>query len=380
MGGGALGFGAVWLITGLSGADPVPRGDGIQLGEIAILIATLLPTAFALIAVHELGHVLGGRLAGFRFQLLVVGPVQLRRVGDRIRPAWNRNPGLAGGLAMSSPRPGDTERLAERMIRVVAGGPLASVALGLVGLVGMRLLPEGTLQSGSVGLMAGSAVAMTGIGSLGIGLVTLIPGRTGGFLTDGARLLRLLRGGPEAEGEAAMLGLIGSAMGGVRPREWSISLLERAARVEDPVFRASALWYRWLNALDRGVGEEADHRREAIAALGVLPQAARPSMAYPLVGRLADVGEVEAARELWETLEPGRGIVDPVQPPLAEASLRLSEGAPDQARALLQAARSRLEQSLDPMSRELAAERITMLERRMTSGGDSAAPPRSPAS
>ena len=49
----------------------------VSLGLMAILVA------FAAVAVHELGHVLGGLCAGFRFNSLRIGPLRIHR-GFRI--------------------------------------------------------------------------------------------------------------------------------------------------------------------------------------------------------------------------------------------------------------------------------------------------------
>jgi hypothetical protein len=58
--------------------------------------------------------------------------MRLERAGTGWRLGLNRSVALGGGLAGSAPR--DSERLRERTAVMVAGGPLASLALGLAAL------------------------------------------------------------------------------------------------------------------------------------------------------------------------------------------------------------------------------------------------------
>ena len=61
---------------------------GMSMGQRGIV---LLPFALAIgllfaIAAHELGHLLAGRLAHFRPQLVIIGPVGFARQGAAFRP------------------------------------------------------------------------------------------------------------------------------------------------------------------------------------------------------------------------------------------------------------------------------------------------------
>src|SRR3712207_6939264 len=58
---------------------------GFSPGEKVVTIATILVLLPLVIAVHEAGHLLGGRLAGFRALLFVVGPFRIERSGEGFR-------------------------------------------------------------------------------------------------------------------------------------------------------------------------------------------------------------------------------------------------------------------------------------------------------
>ena len=239
--GAAVGYG---LASGeaLDALDALP---GWALG------AVLLVGIFFVIAVHEAGHLAGGAAAGFRFALFVVGPLRLERDRGRIKASLNRNIGLFGGLALSVPR--DGHDLRRRVAWLVAGGPLASVALAAA--AGAAAWALGGAWGAALGLIAFLSGA--------IALATLIPTRAGGFASDGARLLTLARGGPEAEREAAIFAVLAQAMNGARPRDWDAAVLERACALRDgEPMEEAALNFLALHALDL---DDAERAREALA-------------------------------------------------------------------------------------------------------------------
>ncbi|MGK7312515.1 MAG: hypothetical protein ACN0LA_09770 [Candidatus Longimicrobiales bacterium M2_2A_002] len=98
-----------------------------------LLLGGAVGAVVAVLAVHEAGHLLAGRLVGFRFLLFIVGPLRVAREGDRVQVGWNRSLSLAGWLAATGPTPDRLERLRRRTAIMVAGGPLTSLAAGAGG-------------------------------------------------------------------------------------------------------------------------------------------------------------------------------------------------------------------------------------------------------
>src|SRR4249919_3140017 len=80
------------------GASPFRR-------ELHLLVAlvALTVTMAAVLAAHELGHALGGRIAGWHLRSLVVGPVRLVRRNQRLVIWWHRMYSLYGGAVLLSP-------------------------------------------------------------------------------------------------------------------------------------------------------------------------------------------------------------------------------------------------------------------------------------
>lgn len=298
------------------------------------LVVLLLLISYAGIAVHELGHVAGGLLARFRFYLYVAGPLRVEREPDtgRVRVGFNRVVGLAGGIAAMLPT--GTHDLRRRFGYLIAGGPLASFALGVAAWAAARAA-EGTAP------VAWIVLNMTALISAALGLVTLIPMRSGGFTSDGGRLLRLIRGGPEAEREAATLPLLSLSYNETPPRQWPRDLVERAVALQDASSEecyANLLAY--YHALDSGDLVLAGRRLDrALELLEASPKAMHPGVHLEAAFFVAAHRHNAARASEHLALVPPNafGVTGPERD-RAHAALALAEGDPARARELAEKA------------------------------------------
>ncbi|WP_219156056.1 M50 family metallopeptidase [Hymenobacter profundi] len=235
-------------------------------------MALLLVAWLVAVGLHELGHALAGRLQGFRLHWLTIGPLMWRRQPTgHLRFEWNRNLNTAGGLALSVPT--DDVRLRERFRVFAAGGPLASLLWGALGVGLYTLLP-----AAAQGTVPAIALVLSGGISLLLFVVTIIPFHTGGFASDGMRLLNLSRRGPKQELEVSMLTASIRSMVGTRPRELNRSALEAAAalHVEHPL-KCHLSHYLYLHYLDAGdpvaAGQQLAHYRQQLSQVPAALQA-----------------------------------------------------------------------------------------------------------
>jgi len=216
----------------------------------------VFPALFLLvIAIHELGHLLGGLSQGMRFLLLIFGPFQWNATKDGVRFRWVTNLGLMGGVAATLPVRMDNLR--QQLIPMIAGGPLASLLLATL---------AGLLSVSVTGRIAGYA-AIVALLSLAIFVATAIPFRAGGFMSDGMQLLEVRRGGPSVIERADLLAVIATSLGGVRPRDWDAALMARleAMNSAEPL-RLLACWMMLLQrAMDCGDTSQAAHYAKALA-------------------------------------------------------------------------------------------------------------------
>lgn len=224
--------------------------DGSRLISLPAALLTLPLVYFGAVLLHELGHVAGGRLSGFRFLLLIVGPLKVEGGARGLKLSFNRSWALAGGIAASAPL--SNERIRPRVAAMVAGGPLASW-LGGAGALGFAsALPAG------ISFWPTFAAVTFGVCSLALGVVTLIPMQAKGLHSDGARLLSLWRGSGDVEHWLATLVITSQSLTGVRPRDWDAALVERAATLDTTPFNlATGNLSAYYRALDRGELEPA---------------------------------------------------------------------------------------------------------------------------
>lgn len=291
------------------------------------VLALLPPLIFAAIAWHELGHVAGGWISGFRLYLYTAGPLRIEREGKRLRWRFNRDLRLWGGVASTIPAPEalpSPGQLRRGMFRMTAGGPLFSL-LGT-----LLLVPGFALRATSADLAFMLLIAGATSGALAV--ATLLPFRTGGFLTDGARLLQFLRG---AEGDNwCAIAMLASLSVSVRPREWPAALLERIAAIPaNTPDGVTALWLRHSYHADREDWAEARATLDAaLASLCHWPPPARGILHLAAAFFFATHAEDAAAAREHFDLARKPGLLPRNELHLIEAAVLQAEGRHDEAR------------------------------------------------
>lgn len=310
----------------------------------------LLPVAIlAVIAVHEAGHLAGGLARGMRFLLYVVGPFQISRSAQGLRFDWVFNLGTFGGLAACIPR--TDQPLRGQLLPMISGGPLASLLLALLGW---------GLYEASNGRWAAWALIVALLSAM-IFLVTAFPMRAGGFMSDGAQFLEVLRGGAAVEARHRLTLLMGQSLAGARPSELDPSLIDAClgAADADPGRRVAARYYALLHACDRAdvaqAGEHADWIAEHIEGF---PDGFCQALAVELAIFDAQYRNDLVSASAWRKKAKG-GIVDPARRALAEALL---EPDPKRRAEHLDTARRGLRRSSDAGLSRMTAEQITRVE------------------
>lgn len=359
LGGGAVGYAGARFGTHLM--LPIPGAKGLKLLVIAALPLGWLVT----VGIHELGHLVGGWLGGGRFLLWVVGPFMVRRTPSGIRPAWNRNINVAGGLAACLPF--DPALMSPKRTAVmVLGGPLASLVLvvallwlaaGLTGAPG----PVSTARA----LVQNVTVFTAGL-SLVIFIVTAAPSEAGGFKSDGKRVYELLRGGPRSEQEAALMMLTTAGLAGIRPADCDQALLEKVLSLRDgSIFDLYGHFTAYYCAADRGEWPAAQRHLDYVLGgedkvMPHLRDVVRCEYAW-LIAR--QTGDATLACAWLETA--GNLDFDPATRLRAEAAVLFAEG-----RTLAAAAKAREglhaveHKSLSPVKNPFATEALAEILQR----------------
>jgi hypothetical protein len=317
----------------------------------------LLPLSFLLVlAVHEAGHLLGGFRKGMRFLLYIVGPFQLTRTTSGIRFNWIFNLGTFGGLAAATPDPDQPIR--PQFLSLIAGGPLASLVLAVLGFALFLLVDD----------RVGAHAMIIALFSAFIFIVTAFPMRAGGFMSDGMQFIEVLRGGDAVLERQQLTGLMAQSMAGIRPRDWKAEWLEPAAQAGsgEPMRRVAIRMMALLMTEDRGHTAAADAHADWLAEhTDDYPQGFRQSLTLELCLHALSRGNATAAK-MWMAQSKG-GVVDKARRALAEAEIAFEDGDKSLALGKELEARSQLKHGMDAGLTLLTAERLQALLARMAS-------------
>lgn len=298
-------------------------------------IIVALPFVLLLgLAWHEAGHVAAGLICGFRFLLLIVGPLRLERQDGRLKASFNRILVLWGGIAGCVPKSygGDLHR---KMILFAAGGPLVSLLGAAFFIPGFALL--------RVHAHAGFLLLAFGLVSAALGIATLLPLPAGGFKTDGMRLAMLLRRRPEGQRWTA-LAAIGGLAHTARPRDWPAELMALLGDGLDPhadAAMACLLWHIWH--FDKREWEPAQLWLErALTHTGDMPKSTLPILYLAAANYYARRGADKLLARQYFDLAQRPGLHDRDDMHAVRAAVLITEGRAEEARSELGIAEQKL--------------------------------------
>lgn len=164
--------------------------------RIVVYIFTAILCYLASGIVHELGHIVVGLIKGWKFYLLIIGPLGITvDEGDNIKFYLEKRVIMWGGAGCTLPKEVNENNI-KIWSKVLLGGPLASIIMGMI------FLPVGIITGNIVFLLLGAMPL-----AMGIICILPLPLKTGILYTDGGRLSRLHKGGQEADEEIALFKL-----------------------------------------------------------------------------------------------------------------------------------------------------------------------------
>ena len=187
----------------------------------------------AAVVVHELGHVCAGWCAKLKLVMVRFGPIQ---INPPFQVTFQRNQlSRVGGWTSMVPIQGKGIRF--RLLVLVLGGPAANLLTGLAIIFFMHKIPA------FLGWFSFMSV-VTGMGNL-------VPFQRLGLMSDGKRILMLLRGGGRGERWMANVQLAAELRNGVLPENLTPEFLAMATAIRDEspdtvishLFAYSSSWY-----------------------------------------------------------------------------------------------------------------------------------------
>lgn len=171
--------------------------------EIAIYLLICILCYLISGIIHELGHIIVGLANGWKFYLLVIGPLGIKvDENGKIRLYFEKRIAMWGGVGGAVPK--DTKKDNIKIwSNVLLGGPLASIVMGII------FLPLGIITKNIVLILLGAMPL-----GMGIMCVLPLPLKTGIMYSDGGRWRRLHKGGQEADEEIALFKLTENEIAG----------------------------------------------------------------------------------------------------------------------------------------------------------------------
>ncbi len=358
---------AVGYAIGKMAATGTPSSDVPAWVKIST-IGLLIPAFLVAIGVHEGGHAVAGVKVGFDFKMYVVGPFMWEKDTTGWHFKWNKNVNTAGGMVMCLPT--DTVDLPRRFSIFAAGGPLASLLLAVVA-YGIYAL--GFKESTEVNLvkeLVGSFILFTAFLSTFFFIVTSVPMHVGGFYTDGARVIRLLRGGDRAQFDSFILKFVTQSSGGVRPKLLNVNEIEETLaigqRINEP-FTVYLHSYLYQAALDKDEVEKAEkHLLNYIGEAENIPDGIRNTVwqeaAFFYAYAKKDLAEAE---KFWQQFKPA-AMISKAQIFATEAAIENLRDNKEVALAKIEAAEKEIPNMIDKGMAVALKEKLEILKSEIT--------------
>lgn len=280
--------------------------------------------------IHELGHIVAGYFCGMMLTGVIAGPLHFTQSNGKWNVKFERHllGAVAAGVRMI---PCSPNRNRGGKIFQIAAGPLASLLSGLV-----FLYWAATIPSSQPGILW-DFCSWTGILSLNIFILNIIPLRSQAFYSDGAKIYQALT--HSVLDDYYWILSFNNSIGVTanRPRDYDLDALRRV--LDSEVGRPLRVVFGLMESeclLERGLVEEsADAVRKAQAAYEEQTETLTAGSICSFVfGHAILCADPGTARTWTERLEGSHGL-DPEDRWFCSAALACAEGRKDEAEGLL---------------------------------------------
>jgi len=304
----------------------------------------LLPALYLVIAVHELGHLAAGRLAGLDTGGIAVGGFVWTKSGKNWVFRFDRR--LLGG-GFFKPLSGTAGFRPVRYAWMVAGGPAVSLFVTVV--CGWVSVHYGSGRWDWVGTLFWTSL---------VGVTSLLPFSSGLNKSDGMLLRMLTQYAERSRSWMALLALQTEEARGLRPREWDPRLVEQMLAVDTRASEYTCCqlmaYYRCFDEGPEGAALE--HLESALAGSARSGVAVRHALYLEAASASVGISKHAGQARVW--LQRACKLRKPDSLDVVEAGIAMCEGRYQEAARHWEAARARvLQRRLDSGLIRLALEK-----------------------
>lgn len=241
---------------------------------------------FLSVNLHELGHLLVGKLLGYKFLMFRAGVFSFQKENGKIRFSIIKNVGY-GGLCAMMPEE-------DSSLRDFAIYSLGGIFMNLLTGIGFILISF-QMKEYSVVRMA---IFLTGTTSILLAVVNALPFYSMNQPTDGMMFFSILRKSPMAERFYNSSLLTKKLSSGIRPRD--LQLEKDYEEIEDSHDMIKAL-YLYFQEMDQGNVESAEeYLQEVEKNLHKIPPYGLPPYYYEILYGALIKGDLEKAQRYYE--------------------------------------------------------------------------------
>jgi hypothetical protein len=183
--------------------------------EETLEVLAMILVVWLAITIHELGHIIFGKIVGFEFVSFTIGPIKVEKNLEGIKLKENTEWGLAGGMTMMMPPLVKKEEIRKKKILYSAGGPIFSLVFSLIGLIIYS-------QVNHVVPLYFSII------NVAIFVATIIPTGKGGMASDGYFIFSLIKNDEKSLKLIEDMLICGEVLSNKTPSEWNMEYVQLA--------------------------------------------------------------------------------------------------------------------------------------------------------
>jgi len=260
--------------------------DQLSFWHFPLMLLLFYAGVFLVINIHELGHLILGKLLGYRFLMFRAGPLSIQKENGKLKFTFIKNVGYGGLCAMI---PGENSSLKDFAI-YSTGGILFNILTGIGFIISSFVV--------SLPVFVSVPLFLTGVVSIFLALLNAWPFFSMNQPTDGMMFFSILRKNPLAERFYESVMLSKKLAMGVRPKDLGLTPVDLPLK---DFHELSTVFYLYFMEMDQGHVEKAGEYLKVVEEnLSKVPPYTLPAYYYELIYYNLLVGRLDLSAYYYE--------------------------------------------------------------------------------